>query len=421
MNFLVIGQGGREHALVRALKNSPSVKEIHAIPGNPGMASEILCHALDWKNFESIATFCRQFNIDVVVVGPEDPLVMGLSDFLRDQGVLVVGPSKAAAQLEGSKVFAKEFMQEFGVATARAVTVRSVEETMAAAEAFTPPYVLKADGLAAGKGVVLCKELDHLRSVAQQFFEQKLFGVASEKALLEQFLPGDELSLLLLTNGSDYQLLPMAQDHKQLNDGDQGPNTGGMGTVAPMGISQALSEQIKTTIIEPTLKGLQSRAMFYRGVIFLGLMITNEGPQLLEYNCRLGDPETQVVLPLLQGDWGKVFHQLAQGNLPQLSWQSIFTACVVLAAPGYPEAPEKGVVITGELNYQTHSSYFLHAGTRRGEDGQWQTAGGRVLCSIGIGSTKEEARANAYQQASHVNWKGLQKRTDIGLRTSQKI
>ncbi|MEY4617324.1 MAG: phosphoribosylamine--glycine ligase PurD [Pseudomonadota bacterium] len=421
MNFLVIGQGGREHAIVRALRNSPSVKEIHAIPGNPGMASEILCHSLDWKNFSSISDFCRQFSINVVVIGPEDPLVMGLSDFLRDQGILVVGPSKAAAQLEGSKVFAKEFMQEFGVATARATTVRSVEETLRAANAFTPPYVLKADGLAAGKGVVLCKDIEQLRSVANQFFEQKLFGSASEKALLEQFLPGDELSLLLLTNGSEYQLLPLAQDHKQLNDGDQGPNTGGMGTIAPMGISPELSEQIKTRIIEPSLKGLQSRGMFYRGVIFLGLMVTNDGPQLLEYNCRMGDPETQVVLPLLKGDWGQVFFQLAQGHLSELTWKQIFSACIVLAAPGYPDSPEKGVIITGELAHQSHSSYFLHAGTRRTDDGQWVTAGGRVMCAIGIGSTKDEARTNAYEQANHVAWKGLQKRSDIGLRTPKKI
>lgn len=416
MNFLVIGQGGREHAIVRALKNSPSAKEIHAIPGNAGMAIEVLCHEIDWKNFESIGEFCKRFSIDVVVIGPEDPLVMGLSDYLRDRGHLVVGPSKAAAQLEGSKVFAKEFMLEYGVSTAPALTVRSVEETMAAATRFTPPYVLKADGLAAGKGVVICRELNQLKEVAHQFFEQKLFGAASEKALLEQFLPGFELSLLLLTNGTDYQLLPLAQDHKQLNDGDTGPNTGGMGTIAPMGISENLLVEIKTKIVEPSLMGLQSRGMFYRGVIFLGLMVTQNGPQLLEYNCRLGDPETQVILPLLNGDWGQVFHQLAQGQLPSLNWKKVFSACVVLAAPGYPDSPKKGVEIQGDLKYQTHSSYFLHAGTKRDEQGTWQTNGGRVICSLGIGSSKEEARQNAYQQSTMIKWDGLQKRTDIGLR-----
>jgi phosphoribosylamine--glycine ligase len=308
-------------------------------------------------------------------------------------------------------------MQEFGVATAKAVAVRSVEETLNAAKNFTPPYVLKADGLAAGKGVVLCKDLEHLRSIAQQFFEQKLFGSASEKALLEQFLPGYEISLLMITNGQSYELLPLAQDHKQLYDGDQGPNTGGMGTVAPMHIPADLGETIRTQIVEPTLNGLQKRDMFYRGVIFLGLMVTKDGPKLLEYNCRMGDPETQVVLPLLNGDWGQVFHKLAQGELSALSWKKIFSACIVLAAPGYPDAPVKGVTIEGDLSYQTHSSYFLHAGTGRNEAGQWHTNGGRVLCSMGIGTTKEEARQNAYHQASKVAWVGLQKRSDIGLRS----
>lgn len=416
MNFLVIGQGGREHAIVRALRLSSSVKEIHAIPGNAGMATEALCHALDWKDFEAISQFCHRFSITTVVIGPEDPLVLGLSDHLRAKGFLVVGPSKAAAQLEGSKVFAKEFMLEYGVATAHAVSVHSVDQAMAAAQNFSAPYVLKADGLAAGKGVVLCKDLSHLQETARQFFEARLFGAASEKALLEQFLPGYELSLLLITNGSNYQLVPLAQDHKQLFDGDQGPNTGGMGTVAPMDISPALAEEIKIKIIEPTLKGLQARQMFYRGVIFLGLMITKEGPKLLEYNCRLGDPETQVVLPLLNGDWGQVFHQLAQGYLPELSWKRLFSACVVLAAEGYPEAPVKGATIAGDLGFQTHSSYFLHAGTKRTGQGEWQTNGGRVLCALGIGSSKAEARENAYAQAQRVTWPGMQKRNDIGLR-----
>lgn len=416
MNFLIIGQGGREHAIVRALKSSPSVKEIHVIPGNPGIASEAVCHPLDWHDFANINKFCKNYNIDVVVIGPEDPLVLGLSDYLREAGVLVVGPSKAAAQLEGSKVFAKDFMLTHGVSTAPAVPVQSVQTTLAAAKNFTPPYVLKADGLAGGKGVVLCKDIDHLRTTAIQFFEQKLFGAASEKALLEQFLPGYELSLLLITNGENYQLLPLAQDHKQLEDGDHGPNTGGMGTVAPMEISADLLTAVKLQIVEPTLLGLQKMNLFYRGVIFLGLMVTKDGPKLLEYNCRLGDPETQVVLPLLNGDWGEVFYRLANGDLPKLTWKNIFTTCVVLAAPGYPEAPQKGVTIAGNLNFHTLGSYFLHAGTKKTAAGEWQTAGGRVLCSLGIGATKEESRNNAYQQARHVSWPGLQMRTDIGKR-----
>lgn len=416
MNYLVIGQGGREHALVRALKSSNQVNEIHVIPGNPGMEREVFCHNLDWKNFESITHFCKTHRIDVVIIGPEDPLVLGLSDALRDNGLLVVGPSQAAARLEGSKVFAKEFMLENKVATARAVTVRSVSETLEAAKTFSPPYVLKADGLAAGKGVVLCDTLEKLENTATQFFNEKLFGAASEKALLEEYLPGYELSLLVLTNGSEAQLLPLAQDHKQLMDGDHGPNTGGMGTVAPLFISSSLLSRIQKEVVEPTLRGLQQRGLFYRGVIFLGLMITEKGPQLLEYNCRFGDPETQVVLPLLNGDWATVFSKLAQGKLVPLEWKSLYSTCVVLAAPGYPESPKKGVIIHGDIQYQTHSSYFLHAGTAKSAEGQWQTNGGRVICALGLGSTKEEARKNAYHQAEAVQWEGLQLRKDIGLR-----
>jgi len=427
MNYLVIGQGGREHAIIKALKTSESVKMIHAIPGNPGIAKEATCHSLDWKNFEDIYQFCRNQQIHIVIIGPEDPFVMGLSDYLRDRDVLVVGPSKAAAQLEGSKVFAKEFMLEFGVSTAKAVTVRSVDETIKAASEFTPPYVLKADGLAAGKGVVLCKTLEQLSEISKQFFEQKLFGQASEKALLEQFLPGYELSLLLVTNGKEFQLLPLAQDHKQLLDGDQGPNTGGMGTVAPMTIPESLMKEIQIKIIDPTLNGLASRNLFYRGVIFLGLMITKEGPRLLEYNCRFGDPETQVIMPLFDGDWGVVFQQLALGKIIKMSWKNnLYSTCVVLAAPGYPDSPEKGVPIDGnplseDSSVETKTgisakAYFIHAGTRRSSEGQWQTAGGRVLCAMGIGPTKEESRKRAYEQAQRVSWKGLQKRSDIGLR-----
>jgi len=423
MNYLVIGQGGREHAIVKALKGASSVKIIYAIPGNPGMALEAECHSLDWRDFESIRGFCETRHVDVVVIGPEDPLVLGLSDYLRERGLCVVGPSKAAAQLEGSKVFAKEFMQEFGVATARAVTVRSVGEVLTAAPGFTPPYVLKADGLAGGKGVVLCKTLEQLKEVSIQFFEQKLFGVASEKALLEQFLPGYELSLLLVTNGKEYQTLPLAQDHKQLFDGDEGPNTGGMGTVAPMMMGQPLLNEIKTKIVEPSLKGLTQRNLFYRGVIFLGLMITKDGPMLLEYNCRMGDPETQVIMPLLEGDWGVVFHQLALGKLSQLQWKSEFATCVVMAAPGYPEHPQKGVVIEGDLktlltNSNNSKSYFIHAGTKKTPEGEWQTNGGRVLCAVGLASSKDESRQRAYEQAQKITWTGLQMRTDIGLRSN---
>ncbi len=418
MNFLVIGQGGREHAIIKALLSSQSVKSVCAIPGNSGIALDVKCYPIDWKNFDQVFLFCKENKIDVVVIGPEDPLVMGLSDYLREKNLLVVGPSKNAAQLEGSKVFSKEFMLEFGVSTAKAKEVRSVSEVTALMSQFTPPYVLKADGLAAGKGVVICKDKELLQETAKQFFEQKLFGASSEKALLEQFLPGYELSLIFLTNGKDYQLFPLAQDHKQIFDGDQGPNTGGMGAIAPMEISSSLKQEIITKIIEPTMRGLQQRKMFYRGVMFLGLMITAEGPQLIEYNCRMGDPETQVVMPLLEGDWGQVFFEAAKGNILPLKWKSLFTTCVVLAAPGYPENPEKGVDISGDILYSNEHSYFIHAGTKKETDGSWKTNGGRVLGAVALGYNKEESRGRAYELAKKVNWKEMRIRSDIGLRTT---
>lgn len=419
MNFLVIGQGGREHAIVKALLLTQDAKSIHVIPGNSGIGLEVKCYPIDWKNFDQVFLFCKENKIEVVVIGPEDPLVAGLSDFLRDRNILVVGPSKDGAQLEGSKVFSKEFMLEFGVATAKAVEVKSVADVQKYWDQFTPPYVLKADGLAAGKGVVICKDRDQLKLMAEQYFEKKIFGLAGEKALLEQFLPGYELSLILMTNGKDYQLFPLAQDHKQVYDGDQGPNTGGMGTIAPIEMSYELKNEIISKVIEPTMKGLQNRKMFYRGVIFLGLMITEEGPQLIEYNCRLGDPETQVIMPLLDGDWSSVFFELAKGNMIPLKWKSLYTTCVVMAAPGYPENPLRGVDISGDILYSNSNSYFIHAGTQKDSEGHWKTNGGRVLGAVGLGTIKEESRTRAYDLTKKVNWNEMRMRSDIGLRNEQ--
>jgi phosphoribosylamine--glycine ligase len=354
--------------------------------------------------------------IDLVIIGPEDSIVNGLSDVLRAANISVVAPSQLAANLEGSKVFAKEFMFEYGVATSNYVAVSSVEETLNAAKLFTPPYVLKADGLCGGKGVSICKTIEELKNAASQMFNEKIFGAAAEKAILEQFLPGYELSILALTNGKDYQLLPLAQDHKQLYDSDEGPNTGGMGTVAPLEISENLKAMIISKIVEPTLKGLQQRDYVYLGVVFFGVMVTANGPMCLEYNIRFGDPETQVILPLLDGDWGEVFVNLAKGKLQQLKWNSLHSCCVVLAAPGYPQKPLNGLVIEGDITYQTDHSYFLHAGTSKSPDGKWTTNGGRVICSVGLGATKEEARSKAYNQSTKLKWLNMHMRKDIGLR-----
>jgi phosphoribosylamine--glycine ligase len=416
MRFLVLGQGGREHAIVRALKFSPSVTEVHASPGSEGISQEALCHSVDWSDTKAVEAFVNRYHFDCVVIGPENYLVAGVADVLRSLGVAVVGPSQIAAQLEGSKIFAKEFMVRAGVPTAAFAIVDDVAGTLQAAQKFAPPYVLKADGLAAGKGVYLCDSLPELKKAAEFLFEKQGLGQAGRKALLEEFQAGYEISYLILTNGAEAQALPLAQDHKRLENGDIGPNTGGMGVVGPLNVAPELRARVQSEIVEPVLRNLQGGGLLYRGVLYIGLMITAGGPKVIEFNVRFGDPECQVILPLLEGDWGEVFCKLARGELMPLTWKNLHLACIVLAAPGYPERPEKNVVIEGDLGAQGSSSYFLHAGTARNERGEWVTAGGRVLNAIGYGSSLEEAIRLAYAQARQVKWKGLRMRGDIGAK-----
>ncbi|MGE0525738.1 MAG: phosphoribosylamine--glycine ligase [Bdellovibrionales bacterium] len=417
MRFLVLGQGGREHALVRALKYSPSVTEIHAAPGSDGISQDALCHKIDLNDSKAVDQFVKRYQFDCVVIGPESYLVQGLSDQLRALGIPVVGPSQTAAQLEGSKIFSKEFMMNAGVPTADYATVDTVADTLKSAAKFRPPYVLKADGLAAGKGVFLCATLAELKAAAESLFEAQTLGAAGRRALLEQYQEGYELSHLILTNGSQFEPLPLAQDHKRLRDGDDGPNTGGMGVVAPLRVPDELRAQIDQRIVRPTLRHLEGSGLLYRGVLYIGVMVTPQGPTVLEYNVRFGDPEAQVILPLLDGDWGFTFAKLAKGELMPLKWKTMHLAGVVLAAPGYPDNPEQGVVIEGDLGLQTASSYFLHAGTAKSASGEWVTAGGRVLNAIGIGSSREEAVHVAYEQVKKVTWRGMQVRKDIGRKS----
>lgn len=414
MKFLVTGQGGREHALVRALKLSPSVKEIHCTPGSDGISHDALCHPWDGKDHETVCTLVKKLGIDVVVVGPENHLAAGLADALRSSGAAVVGPNKLLAQLEASKLFAKEFMNRAEIPTAKYQEVKSVEDTLESAKSFSAPYVFKADGLAAGKGVIICENLEELREAATRVFVKKEFGESGNRAFLEEFSPGWELSYLILTNGKEYQSLPMAQDHKRLGDGDKGPNTGGMGTVAPLKVDKDLQQKIKDRVLDPIMQQMQKEKFEYRGVLFIGMMITQNGPSVLEFNVRFGDPETQVILPLLDGDWGQVFAALARGNLENLRWKPGAATCVVLAAEGYPDSPKKDVTILGDVFAESSSGYFLHAGTKKSSDGKWKTYGGRVINAIGIGANIEEAIRKAYQQSERVKWNGVQFRADIG-------
>ncbi len=414
MNVLVVGQGGREHAMTRSLLLSPKVKKVFALPGSVAMKPEVtvLSH-LNVKS-QDVLEACRENHIDLVIIGPEDPLVDGLSDILRENNILVFGPDKNGAFLEGSKVFAKEFMVKYGIPTASYKKVLNVKETLEACPLFTPPYVFKADGLAAGKGVFICKDKEELQKAATLVFEDKILGSAGESALLEQFQPGYELSFFILTNGENYVSLPMAQDHKKLLDNDQGPNTGGMGTIAPMNIDPGLYKKIIARVVEPTVRGLKEEGFNYRGVVFIGLMITDLGPQVLEYNVRFGDPETQVILPLIDGDWGEVFFKIAQGEVPTLKWKTEACACVVVAAENYPGTPVKGAVIVGlDSKNNTDESYVLHAGTKK-QNEDWVTSGGRVLNVIGHGHDLQNALKNAYQRLETIQFKGMQYRKDIG-------
>ncbi|MFN8847201.1 MAG: phosphoribosylamine--glycine ligase [Bdellovibrionales bacterium] len=414
MKILVIGSGGREHSLVKAFKLSPQVTEIHALPGSDGMAQEALCHPeMDWRNYESVVNFCISYSIDFVMIGPEEPCVLGLSDFLRERGIFVVAPDRQAAQLEGSKIFSKDFMLRAGVPTARSLVVESVSDCLNQAHQFTPPYVLKADGLCAGKGVFICESKEELLFAATELFEKKVFGQAGERALLEQFTPGYEMSVLLLTNGFDFQLLPIAQDHKRLNDGQKGPNTGGMGTVAPLEVAPELMNQIVERIVRPSVQEIKKSQMLYRGILFIGLMINENGPSVLEYNTRLGDPETQVILPLVDYDLAELFYALSKGNLNNFRFKAGAAACVVKTASGYPESPEKGDLIHGLPESDGPSSWVIHAGTRRTESG-FVTHGGRVLGCVGIGVNIQKAVQNAYELSAQIHWRGCHQRSDIG-------
>lgn len=419
MKVLVIGQGGREHAIVKALSMSLGVTEVHCAPGSDGISREAVCHSVQPEEQQEILNLVKRYDIGLVVIGPEKPLAEGLADYLRAQGVPVFGPNSSAARLEASKSFCKDFLVRHKVPTAKSVEVRSVEEVKTALTDFQSPYVLKADGLAAGKGVLVASSQQEILQFAHDIFEKRTLGPSGSKAILEEYLEGYELSLLLLTNGREYSPLPIAQDHKRLLEKDKGPNTGGMGTVAPMPISSELSQSLATEVLDPIFKGFVADNVDYRGLLFVGLMITKNGPKVLEFNVRFGDPEAQVLLPLLDGDWADVFLEIANGKVPQLNWKkNLCISCVVLAAEGYPDSPIKGVVIEGNPLKQTASSYFLHAGTALNSERKWTTNGGRVLNAIGLGSTTHEALKQSYLLVEHGRWPGMLFRRDIGEKAS---
>jgi len=417
MRILLIGSGGREHAIAWKLHQSPLLSELFIAPGNAGTAQVGVNVSLDTSDHEAVATFCESKNIEMVVVGPEIPLVAGLCDHLSAKlpALKLVGPGAAGAQLEGSKAFSKEFMAEFDIPTAayQTFTVAEVDAAKAFLRKLEPPYVLKADGLAAGKGVVIPQTLEEAEAELDEMLGGK-FGAASAKVVIEEFLTGPEFSVFVLTNGEDYQLLPVARDYKRVGEGDTGPNTGGMGAVSPVPFADKyMMAKVRERIVEPTLDGLSARGIAYTGIIFIGLINVENEPYVIEYNCRLGDPETEVIMPRITSDLVELFESLFDGTLAhnEISVDSRAAATVVMASGGYPGSYEKGKEITG-LEAVKNSIPFL-AGVAE-KDGHLVTNGGRVLMLTSYGLTYMEAAEMSRRSAAHVHFEGGFFRKDIG-------
>ena len=409
MNILVIGKGGREHAIVRAVEKSSSC---FCFPGREGFGVDQL-KIPHTDKAEDLISEMKKKRIDLVVIGPEVELSLGWADVFRSHHFSVFGPSQKATQLESSKIFAKNFMKKAGIPAAKYFVVQSVEETLKKAQQFSPPYVLKADGLAGGKGVFICPHESSLKEQAQKMFEKKIFGSAGEKALLEEFQEGKELSVFVLTNGKDYRTLPLAQDYKKHLDGGKGPNTGGMGAVAPVRIDSSVWKEIEENVLKPTIQQLEKDRLFYRGVLYAGLICTAQGIRVLEYNVRFGDPECQTLFPLLDMNPAKLLYDVAQGELPTLKFNHLFSCCVVLSEKGYPENPQKGGLIAPFLKEERSTAYFLHAGTKKSKEG-FIVDGGRVLNAVGIGADKNQARSRAYSLINSFPHQ-LYFRKDIGV------
>lgn len=419
---MIVGGGGREHAIVRALARSPRRPELLCLPGNAGIAADARCLELDPDDTDGTVAAAREHAVDLVVVGPEAPLVAGLVDALEAAGVPAFGPSGEAARIEGSKLHAKELMREAGVPTASHVVLRDREEALAHLACASYPAVLKADGLAAGKGVMICAGEAAAREAADAFFVERRFGDTA--VVLEEHLEGEELSLLALCDGEQVLPLAPAQDYKRIGDGDRGPNTGGMGSYSPVpGFDAAEAERITDAVHRPIVELMRRRGTPFRGVLYAGLMITAEGPKVLEFNCRFGDPEAQAVLPRLRSDLLELCLAAREpGGLAgrEAEFSDDWAVTIVLASAGYPASSSKGDAISGLEAAAGEGAEVTHAGTARRGD-QVVTAGGRVLNVTGLGPTPDAARARAYDAARKIEFDGKQMRGDIANRAIERV
>lgn len=421
MRILVVGSGGREHALVWTLKRtSLRPVEIFCAPGNAGIAQAAECVAIGATDVAALADFAERRKIDLTMVGPEASLAAGIVDEFESRGLRIVGPSRVAAQLETSKAFAKDFMQRHGIPTARHRVAASVDEAIAILRtgefgSADSTVVVKADGLGAGKGVVVARNRDEAE---QALVDLAQLGSAAERIVIEEALAGPEVSVLLFSDGTDFRLMPAARDHKRVGEGDTGPNTGGMGAITDASVIDY--DTLKTVvreIVDPTLRGAHAEGFPFRGILFIGLMLTAVGPRVLEYNVRFGDPETQAILMKLQTDLSAIFEAMVDQRLGELEveWSNDSSACVVLAARGYPGKPETGTPIKGlDRPAQHHSVAIFHAATSRGANNEWLTAGGRVLGVTATGETLDAALASCYAAVHDILWDGMHYRRDIG-------
>lgn len=421
MRILIVGSGGREHAIAWALSKSDKVERLYCAPGNAGIAELAECVPIGEDQFESLTKFAKEHEIDLVVVGPEAPLFAGLVDVLEEAGLKAFGPRKNAAIIEGSKVFTKQLMRKYNIPTAAYESFDNYEEALAYLRKQRAPIVVKADGLAAGKGVTVAATLEEAERALREIMVDKVFGEAGAQVVIEEFLSGQEMSILAFVDGETVRPMVPSQDHKPVYDGDKGPNTGGMGTYSPVPhIPQSVVDEAIGTILIPAARAMVREGRPFRGVLYAGLMITEQGPKTVEFNCRFGDPETQVVLPRLKTDLADIFMATVNGKLQEIEieWSDEAAVCVVLASGGYPGPYEKGKPITG-LD-QVEQSVVFHAGTKLA-DGRIVTNGGRLLGVTALGKDIAEARAKAYADIAKIRYEGKHYRTDIALKALRAL
>lgn len=418
MKVLIVGGGGREHAIAEAVKKSNKVDKIYCAPGNAGIAQIAECVPIGVMEFDKLTDFAVKEGIDLTIVAPDDPLVAGAVDAFEAKGLKTFGPRKNAAILEGSKAFSKDLMKKYNIPTAAYENFSDADAALKYLETAKMPIVLKADGLALGKGVLICNTLEEAKDGVKQIMLDKAFGDAGNNLVIEEFMTGREVSVLSFVDGTTIKTMTSAQDHKRAKDNDEGLNTGGMGTFSPSPFyTKEIDEFCQEKIFKPTVAAMKSEGREFKGIIFFGLMLTEDGPKVLEYNARFGDPETQVVLPRMENDIIELFEACIDGTLDkvELKFKDNAAVCVVLASDGYPLKYEKGKKITGLERFETEDGYFcFHAGTKFDENGDIVTNGGRVLGVTAIGDDLKTARANAYKATEWVQFDNKYKRNDIG-------